>query len=212
MALDIEKMFPMMPGVLSDQGVREYLDSRRKPEDSSVPFVETDSVMHVMHMCQQNNFMEFKDNTYRQKSGGAIGQRQSPDVACLGAGIAERVAMNFPRDIVFSDTPHIMRRPMDDPLFWSVKDIIAKWMRYIDDVLSLVNGDRTKAEFVTNKLNSLYPGKLVFTCEFSEITVTFLNLKLIFNREQKIIETDHYVKPTNARTYLHYSSNHPEHI
>ena len=212
MALDIEKMYPMMPGELSDRGVKTYIDSHEKPHDSSEPFVSTDSVMHVMHMCQESNFMEFKSDTYRQKSGGAIGQRQSPDVACLGAGVAECVEMNSPRDILYKDTPHIMRRPTDDPMFWSVKDIIASWMIYIDDVLTLIKDDKKKAEFVTNKLNKLHPGKLVFSCEFSEITVNYLNLKLILNREKKILETDHFVKPTNARTYLHYSSNHPEHI
>ena len=40
---------------------------------------------------------------YCQKHGSAIGQKHSPPVACLGAGIAERRFLNIPRDIIFED-------------------------------------------------------------------------------------------------------------
>ena len=92
-ALDIEKMYPMMPGYLSEQGVREFLDSRPPPSESELQ-PSTESVLKVSKMCQENNYFGFKDKIYRQTSGSAIGQRQSPDVACLGAGVAERVFIN----------------------------------------------------------------------------------------------------------------------
>ena len=37
---------------------------------------------------------------------------------------------------------HIMRKSIDDPVLWPVKDILVHWIRYIDDVLTLVKGDK----------------------------------------------------------------------
>ena len=54
--------------------------------------------------------------------------------------------MNTPRDIVFDDTPHVMRKQADDPVFWSVRDIIMSWLRFIDDILTVYRGDQ-----ITNK-------------------------------------------------------------
>ena len=38
-----------------------------------------------------------------------------------------------------------------------------------------------------------------------------LNIELFINREDKIIETKYYVKPSNSRLYLNYRSCHPPH-
>ena len=39
-----------------------------------------------------------------------------------------------------------------------------------------------------------------------------MNIELFLNRNEKIIETKYYVKPTNQRLFLNYRSNHPQHV
>ena len=50
------------------------------------------------------------------------------------------------------------------------------------------------------------------TWEFSEQSVNFLNIEIFINREEKIIETKYFVKPTNQRLFLNYRSNYPHHV
>ena len=188
-------MYNMMPTELSEVGVKEYLETREdKPEQPSV-----DSVIKVMKMCQENNNFQFKDLNYRQVAGFAIGQKYSPPAACLGAGVAERIFQSMPRGIVFDDSPHVMKKDTDDSMFWSVRDMILDWLRYIDDCFSLFQGDREKAEWCVEKLNSLFPGQLIFTFDFEEISLVFLDLKITIDRPNRRLEVDKYVKPTNAQ-------------
>ena len=93
-----------------------------------------------------------------------------------------------------------------------VAELLSEYCRYIDDILSLFEGDRAKCEWVFNKFNQLYPGEIVLTWEWSEEKMIFLNIELFINRERKIIETKYYVKPTNRRLFLNFRSNHPLHV
>ena len=132
-------------------------------------------------------------------------------MACRGAGIVERKFLNLPRDIVSDSSPHILSKPKQDPVFWSVKDLTAFWGRFIDDVFSLFRGNREQAEWYFQKLNSLYPGQVNFKWEFSETGAIFLNVEVFLNKEKEIFETKYYVKPSNKRLFLNYRSNHPNH-
>ena len=60
------------------------------------------------------------------------------------------------------------------------------------------------------QFNGLYPGEIVLTWEWSQEKAIFLNIDL--NRNVQIIQTKYYVKPTNQRLFLNYSSNHPKHV
>ena len=40
----------------------------------------------------------------------------------------------------------------------------------------------------------------------------FLNVEVFINRETGKFETKYYVKPSNKRLYLHFRSNHPQHV
>ena len=150
---------------------------------------------------------------YRQTRGSAIGQKQAPPVACLGAGIIERRVLNKPRDLIFNQpTGRILSKEARDPIFWSVRDLVGWFKRFIDDILCLFNGDETQAEWFISKFNEICPGQVRFTFEFSKVSTIFLNLKLILNRETDQIDVDYYVKPTNKQLFLHYRSCHPKHV
>ena len=97
-------------------------------------------------------------------------------------------------------------------MFWSARDLLDWFKRYIDDVLSLFRGDLSQAKWFIQTLNSICPGMVEFTFEFSATSVIFLNTRLILNREMKQIDVDYHVKPTNKQLFLHYRSCHPEHV
>ena len=208
LGLDAVNMYNMMPTELSEVGVKEYLETRDDQPEQPLAV----SVPRVMKMCQENNNFQFKDLNYRQTAGFAIGQKYSPPAACLGAGIAERIFQNMPRDIVFDSSPHVMKKDADDPMFWSVRDMILEWLRYIDDCFSLFQGDREQAQWCVEKLNSLFPGQLIFTFEFEEISLVFLDMKITIDRQNCRLEVDKYIKPTNAQLYLNFRSCHSPHV
>ena len=210
LSADMKNMYQNMPGEESEAGCREYLDRR----DVAVGEATTNSIIECLNICQDNNVFVFLDKLYRQVSGHATGQKQAPSVACQGAGRVERRALNTPRDIVFNNnqTGRILSVDKDDPIFWSVRDLLDWFKRYIDDVLCLFRGNLQQAKWFINVLNSICPGRVEFTFEFSTKTIVFLNTRLILNRETKQIDVDYYVKPTNQQLFLHYRSCHPEHV
>ena len=57
-------------------------------------------------------------------------------------------------------------------------------------------------------LNSLLPGVIKFKYEYSSKKIEFLELELSI--ENGTLETNLYVKPTNAQLFLDYNSNHPQ--
>ena len=69
-----------------------------------------------------------------------------------------------------------------------------------------------QANWYFEKLNSLYPGQVQFTWDWSREGAIFLNVEVFINRETGRFETKYYVKPSNKRLYLHFRSNHPQHV
>ena len=51
----------MMPGALSEQGAKEWLESREKPKQTEAQ-PKPESILKVMKLCQENNVFQFKDN------------------------------------------------------------------------------------------------------------------------------------------------------
>ena len=131
-------------------------------------------------------------------------------MACQGAGRIERRALNKPIEIVYNDdSGRILGRDKSDPIFWSVRDMLDWFKRYIDDVLSIFRGDREQAKWFISILNSICPGVVEFTFEFS---TNSMNTRLILNRDLKQIDVDYNVKPSKKQLLLHYRSCHPEHV
>ena len=184
---DFENMYGKMPLNLSKAGVRENYCQQ---DGGSDPKPSTEELMEALDICQENNVFDFGGKLYKQKQGHATGQKQAPPVACSGAGRAEKQWLGLP----------------------GVSELWKQYGRYIDDILGLFKGNREQCEWAFGQFNSLYPGHLVLTWEWSEEKAIFLNIELIIDRVRKIIETKYYVKPSNQRLFLNFRSNHPEHV
>ena len=62
------------------------------------------------------------------------------------------------------------------------------------------------------KINSLFPGQLVFTFDFEEMSLVFMDLRITIDRQNRRLEVDKYVKPTNGLLYLNFRSGHSPHV
>ena len=81
------------------------------------------------------------------------------------------------------------------------------WIRYIDDIFMVWSHGDVELENFVQYLNSIN-GTIRFTCESDPNRLPFLDVTVIRGREGDI-ETTLYIKPTDAQTYLHYTSEHP---
>ena len=108
---------------------------------------------------------------YRQVQGDGTGQKQAPPVACLGGREVEEEFLNLP----------------------GLRTVMSIWGRYIYDIFSLFSGDVEKCKEVFRLFDSLYPGQIKVTWEFSRTNIIFLNIEVFINREKQIIETKYCV-------------------
>ena len=85
----------------------------------------------------------------------------APPYACLGMGEFEKRAFNSENE--------------------GLKSVLF-WKRFIDDIWTLFKGSREEAETFVNFLNSLIPGVIKFTYEFSDISINFLDITMKFTK------------------------------
>ncbi len=85
------------------------------------------------------------------------------------------------------------------------------WLRYIDDILVVWDGDQERLKQFVRYLNNAHP-TIKFTYECSSTTVDFLDLTLYkgprFQSENRL-DTKPFFKTTNKFQYLEYNSAHP---
>ena len=94
----------------------------------------------------------------------------------------------MPREVVHNThSGRILSKDKDDKLFWSTRDLLDWFKRYIDDILALFRGNLDQAKWFISILNSICPGVVEFTFDFSTTSIVFLNTRLILNRELKQI-------------------------
>ena len=78
-----------------------------------------------------------------------------------------------------SQRTRMVQRFGQQEIFWNGSK------KYIDDILSLFRGNLNKTKWFIQTLNSICPGVVEFTFEFSTTFIIFLNKRLISNREIK---------------------------
>ena len=68
-------------------------------------------------------------------------------------------------------------------------------------------GTETEAPHFVDWMNTLWEG-LNFTYEWSNTEINYIDVKLVVTEDRRL-ETDRFVKPTNPQLFLHFKSNHP---
>ena len=98
----------------------------------------------------------------------------APPFACLGVGKVEEEFFSSGHDLL---------------------DVILLWRRYIDDVFSLIKGTEEDCKRLVEFLNTLLPGVVKFTYNYSEQRIEFLDLEISIVDGR--LETDLFIKPSN---------------
>lgn len=86
--------------------------------------------------------------------------------------------------------------------------ITKHWKRYLDDCFIVWNSGDNNLSVFKNILNELNPD-IKFTADESLNRISFLDILL--TKQDEVIMTDVYYKPTDTHQYLHFNSCHTRH-
>lgn len=165
----------------------EFGDAHPAQLDLEAPGVEERLKWHklfikCLHVANQNLITQFKDKTYRQKNGLAMGVADSPDLANLfGVYYEERCGILDNTDVPF-------------------------YGRYIDDCLALVYAH--SAEAALQRLGVVQFEGCVIEWEASESHAHFLDMTIYVDRRGGI-EHMPYRKAGNHQERIPWISHHP---
>ncbi len=147
---------------------------------------ERRDIIIAIEFILRNNYFIFKDKTYRQKNGMAMGTNMAVLVANLFvAGILDnrlyREASSFRNNIRF-------------------------YRRYIDDIFMLWSGSMEELARFKRLIEHL-ARPLKFTLNVQQESIPFLDIEFFWDHDH--LHHKVYQKPMNRYLYIPYSSNHP---
>ena len=165
---------------------REGIEACREALDSRVdPTIPTDEVIKMIELVlDNNNFSVRGSEHFMQVNGTAIGSKLGRNYACTYLGKWEHQLLES------SGT-----RPF-------------LYLRFIDDIFGIwLHGEQSLLDF-HNLANSLHD-QIDLELRHSTTSVEFLDVRVNIIGDE--ISTDVYTKPTDSKSYLHHSSDHPSH-
>ena len=165
----------------NDLGIEAVLDYIREDPAAPVPLGYMEKLMKLI--LGKNHF-EFNGELYLQIGGTAMGTRFAPSFANLFMGKFEQ------RLLQLYDKP------------------IRLWLRFIDDIFLLFEYGEEELNRFVSLANSLVDS-IKFTKEHSLTSIVFLDTQVKKDERTKELYTTLYLKPTDTRDFLHYSSSHP---
>lgn len=144
------------------------------------------TVINMLKWLLYNNDFYFKDSLYLQTKGISMGQRFSPSVA------------------------NIYMANWEDKLFLLSKRRPLFWVRYIDDIFGIWDGDLQSLE-VFHTIANTFDSNIKVTLAYSYNTINFLDTS-IYVRSNFTLGYRIYFKPTDNNIILSKSSHHPKHV
>lgn len=140
----------------------------------------TDALLELTKACAEHTYFQFRGKYYEQTEGMAMGNSLSPFLCNL---FINRLEEELAKDELFPST----------------------WIRYVDDVLSVVKKDRTNDTLAL--INSACP-QIQFTVECEQDgCLPFLDLLILHNKNGDI-SFDIYRKPTSSDRFITADSYH----
>jgi GIY-YIG catalytic domain len=143
-------------------------------------------IKEIIKIVLSQTFFSFDGNNYMQNYGITMGAPSSVKLANITLHKhLIKTLLNYPRTM-----PLLQLRLIDD--------IFGIWSGTEEELLNWV-------KFLNDSHNSIK-----FTLEFSKVEIPFLDT-LVYIENNKI-RTRLYKKPTDNKQYLHFSSEHPQHV
>ena len=165
----------------------EFKAKVRKPWYEVADHLDREDVMLLLKMVLNNCVFSFQGKFYKQLHGAAMGSPCSPVVANIFIEYFKKRALGLELPVSFT---------------------INTWLRYVDDVLTIVK--KGTQDSLLNHLNSIDPN-IKFTIEppNKQGAIPFLDTFPRPSGNNKII-TSVYRKPNHMDRYLDFNSNQPK--
>lgn len=179
-SFDIVNMFPSIDNKMGISAVQKALETREDKTPS------TQCILEALEICLTHNNSMFDGKHLIQTNGTAMGAANSCSYS----------------DIAIEEIDNIVMQSKDT----SFPELLY-FGRYRDDCFSIWRGSINRLEEFLLLLNSVSKS-IKFTMEIGYDTLCFLDLKIAKN--DKVLSTSVYSKPTDSHLYLHGSSCHPK--
>lgn len=177
--LDVTSLYTNIPHKDGVEALKYFLQ-----KDDTPSRLSPEEIGKLAEIVLHNNYFQFGDNFYLQKTGTAMGSSMAPTYAALFMGKLEADFMKTQQ------------------LLPSV------WYRFLDDIFMIWDHSLEDLHAFIDSLNSFHPN-IKFTCTISQESVSFLDV-VVSKAENLNIKTNVYVKDTNNHQYLDYTSCHPK--
>lgn len=179
-SFDVSNLFTSIPSQETLPLVTNILKNA-KVHDSNI-----NNILILLNFCLSQDFFVFNNQCFKQPDSLIMGSCLSPFLADI---FMDNLEKNF---ILTGEHPEINF-----------------WVRYVDDIFCIINGNETTASNLLNKLNNIHP-KINFTLEIENNNkINFLDLTLTNNKTTLKTEFGIYRKPTTTDHVIHNMSNHP---
>ena len=184
--LDVDALYPNIKRDLALVALREALEYC---SDYSASFI--DLIIVLSDFCLRNSIIEYRDQWYRSEEGVPTGGTESGPIA--------NIYVKWGLDCILLPHKSIQR----------LNKILTR-KRFLDDLWILWKGSSRQFEQFLTAMNKV--GKdigLTFKgCSSKKVEFLDTLTTLIGSR----IETDLFIKPTDAQQFLNRRSDHPEHM
>lgn len=148
-----------------------------------------DFIGEALRFVLTHNAFCFGDDWFEQKVGTTMGTPVAPTFANLFLALWEE-------EFIYSVNNPYLR-------------YIAKWLRFIDDVVIVWTGSQEQFNAFMQYLN-VNNINMQFTGNYGGTQVEFLDVRILLKGDK--IFTEGYRKPTATNSLLHHTSFHPSHV
>jgi len=186
-SLDVVSLYTNIPHEEGAEFVSQYyFDTLSQWENYLLPPITKEELKDMILFILNNCTFTFNNKFYKQNYGTTMGAIFSVKFA------------NIYMHIFFK---HFFNKyPQHKP------PILA---RLVDDIFTLWNGDINSLNQFVHDLNNFHT-TIKFELHCSTTHIQFLDT--ITYKENNILKTKLYIKPTDNKQYLHYHSSHPYHL
>ena len=155
----------------------------------------------ILQSVIKAGYFRFDSSFYRQRDGLGMGVKPAPSYAIIYVYCVIELPL-LHNDYTYA--PNAPPRPADLPQ-------IDLWGRYVDDCLSIIEGDDTTISYLFDYINSL-DSNIQFTFECSKTVIAFLDMNIHLNPDFKCLDFSLFIKPTSQGIFLNYHSAHPKSV
>lgn len=187
--IDVTSLYTVLPHDLVINYVEEmYTETLRNwnkytPDMRPIPGT---LIKEIIKIILNQTFFSFNNKTYLQNYGITMGAPSSVKLA--------NIALYKHLDKILKNYVHA--QPMLQ-------------LRLIDDIFGIWSGSENELLAWVKYLNDSHRS-IKFTLDFSKTEIPFLDTLVYI--EQNKVKTKLYKKPTDNKQYLHFNSEHPQHV